>query len=198
LNYKSVFSQLYTFVSHSQVIGDSDLEVIDSGIETFNTHFKSELVKEMMEDNSCVGRNVSLFTYNNMLWEFFRPGGDKNKLRNINTISNGNKPYQVAITGDILDSFFATMLVSLSVNTSLPETTGSNENSGIGAGESKEMPVPPGMEIGGRLLSKTKKNLQKRRLITKKRRNIRKKTKITKKKMKSKSSKNKHYKSNKR
>ena len=136
-----------------------------------------------------------------MLWEFFRPSGNKNMIRNINTISDyGNKPYQIAITGDILDSFFATMLVSLSVNTTLPETTWPNAQKvidmGIGAGESKE--IPADMTFGGRMLSKTKKNLQKRRFITKKRRCNQKNIKITKKKMKSKSSKNKHYKSNKR
>ena len=199
--YKSVFSQLYTFVTHSQYITSSDLEDIETGIQSFNTHFNNELGKGITGVNGCIGRNVSLFTYNNMLWEFFRPSGNKNMIRNINTISDyGNKPYQIAITGDILDSFFATMLVSLSVNTSLPETTWPNAQNvidmGIGAGESKE--IPPDMTFGGRMLSKTKKNLQKRRFITKKRRCNQKNIKITKKKMKSKSSKNKHYKSNRR
>lgn len=112
-HYRLLFYNLYLFITYSQIVSCTDLRSIDEKINILNKNLNNSV----KENDGCIVSSVTLFTYNNILWEFFRPSGDKNKLRNISTISDysGELPIQLAVTGDILDSLFALMLVSLTL-----------------------------------------------------------------------------------
>jgi hypothetical protein len=168
--YKILFWNLHLYVTASLHIGCDDLKDINSQVDYFNQYLTTNLRKLKITNEGggvCETPVVSLFSYNNILWEFFRPLG-KSSFRNINTISNYESPsLQIAITGDIMDSLFALMLVSLSPKIEYPLQDSNiqiNFVNGI---------TPVAMEAiteigGGKSTQKTKKRRDKLHVVTKK------------------------------
>ena len=194
--YKMLFWNLHLYIISTINIdyNKTPLIDIDQHINYFNQHLITNLIKITNEASvGCETPAVSLFTYNNILWEFFRPRG-KSNFRNIDTISNESaSSLQIAITGDIMDSLFALMIVSLS-----PKLDYSIQNSNIAFNIVGGMASITSAPHGGKTMPRTRKRRTKLYFITKKRYSKKKYPKSgkyskTKKqnKMKSKSSKNK-------
>jgi len=122
--YRNLFYRLSEFATYSQLLSCSDLLDISNEMDKLNQRVIRDYKNEYTSAGDCRISQVSLFTYNNILWEIFRPSGKKNMLRNINTIpypyDNTIIPSQIAITGDILDSLFSLLLVSLTIKRNTP------------------------------------------------------------------------------